>query len=103
MSKNNKKGKSIKILKVEKILYGLLFLLVIAVPIANVFTKALLSESNIEVEQLKSKINKQTNLNESLSMQINELASLDKIQEVAKEAGLTYNNDNIKVVNENHE
>ena len=34
-------------------------------------------------------------------MQINELASLDKIQEVAKEAGLTYNNDNIKVVDNN--
>ena len=35
-------------------------------------------------------------------MQINELASLDKIQEVAKNNGLTYNNDNIKVVSDNH-
>ncbi len=32
-------------------------------------------------------------------MQINELASLDKIQEVAKNIGLSYNNDNIKVIN----
>lgn len=85
-------------IKGEKILYFLLFLLMVAVPIANVFTKALLSESNIEVEQLKNKITKQENLNESLGMQINELASLDKIQEVAKASGLTYNYDNIKIV-----
>ena len=31
-------------------------------------------------------------------MKINELASLDKIQEVAKNEGLSYNNDNIKNV-----
>ncbi len=95
------KGKKITMVKGEKVLYILLFLLVIAVPISNVFTKAMLSESNIQVEQLKNKINRQTNLNESLGMQINELASLDKIQEVAKEVGLTYNNDNIKVITNN--
>ena len=95
------KGKKITMVKREKVLYILLFLLVIAVPISNVFTKAMLSESNIQVEQLKNKINRQTNLNESLGMQINELASLDKIQEVAKEVGLTYNNDNIKVITNN--
>lgn len=101
MRKNSSKEKNITILKGEKVLYFLLFLLVIAVPLSNVFTKAMLSESNIQVEQLRNKISKQTNLNESLGMQINELASLDKIQEVAKEAGLTYNNDNIKVINDN--
>lgn len=99
--KKNTKGQKFRIVKGEKILYGLLFLLLVAVPVSNVFTKALLSESNIEVEQLKNKINTQENLNESLSMQINELASLDKIQEVAKESGLTYNYDNIKVINTN--
>ncbi len=96
-----KTKKTTKKLKGDKFLYFILFFLVIAIPISNVFIKALLSETNIEVEQLKNKIEKQTNINESLSMQINELASLDKIQEVAKDIGLTYNNDNIKVVN-NH-
>ena len=33
-------------------------------------------------------------------MKINELASLDKIEEVAKEQGLSYNNNNIKNINE---
>ncbi len=96
--KKNTKGRNFKIVKGEKILYFLLFLLMIAVPISNVFTKALLSESNIEVEKLKNKIMAQENLNESLGMQINELASLDKIQEVAKASGLTYNYDNIKII-----
>ena len=69
-------------------------------PICTVLTKALLSESNIQVEQLKSKIENQEDTNESLSMQIDELASLDKIQEVANEKGLSYNNENIKVITE---
>lgn len=34
-------------------------------------------------------------------MKINELASLDKIEEIAEEEGLSYNNDNIKTVDEN--
>lgn len=99
MRKNNNL-KKVKILKGEKILYFLLIFLVVALPLTNVFVKALLSESNIQVEQLKNKITKQTNLNEGLSMQVNELASLDKIQEVAKDMGLSYNNDNIKVIND---
>ena len=33
-------------------------------------------------------------------MQVDVLASLDKIQEVATEKGLVYNNDNIKNVND---
>lgn len=97
-----KSSKKIKILKGEKLLYFILFFLVVAVPISNVFIKALLSETNIEVEQLKNKIEKQSNINESLNMQINELASLDKIQEVAKNIGLSYNNDNIKIVTNNN-
>jgi cell division protein FtsL len=97
MKKNNK-TKTVKILKGEKLLYFLLFFLVIAIPISNVFTKALLSETNISVEKMKNKIEEQSSINESLNMQINELASLDKIQEVAKDAGLSYNNDNIKVI-----
>ncbi len=96
--KKRKTTKNLKMLKGEKFLYFILILLVIAVPISNVFTKAILSESNIQVERLKEKVENQSNLNESLSMQINELASLDKIQEVAKNNGLSYNNDNVKIV-----
>ena len=60
--------------------------------------QATLSKINIEVEQTKKTIKAQEKKNESLSMKINELASLDKIIEVAHEQGLSYNNDNIKSV-----
>lgn len=95
-----KKKQKNKLLRGEKLIYIFIFMLIMSMPICTVFTKALLSESNIEVEQVKSKIEKQSNVNESLSMQIDELASLDKIQEVASEKGLSYNNENIKVINE---
>ena len=41
------------------------------------------------------------NTNDSLRTEIYELASLDKIQLVAQEDGLQYNNENIIVVKDN--
>ena len=94
--KKNKKRKTR--LKGERFLIVAILLLIVATPLLNVFTQAKLSESNIEVERLKEEIEYQNNINESLNMKINELASLDKIREVASEEGLTYNNNNIKVI-----
>ena len=96
-----KKEKKVKVLRIEKLIYGLIIFVAVMIPIANVFSKALLSESNIQVEKLENKINKQIGINDSLNMQINELASLDKIQAVANELGLSYNNDNIKLITSN--
>ena len=70
----------------------------LAIPVCNVYTKAILSESNIELEEIKSDIKEQENINDSLKMEISELASLDTIQTIAAENGLTYKNINIKVV-----
>ncbi|MCI8467528.1 MAG: cell division protein FtsL [Bacilli bacterium] len=95
-----KTKKKIKIVRGEKIIYWMIFFLIVTMPLCTVLTKALLSESNIEVEQMKAKIERQKDVNDSLSMQIDELASLDKIQQVATEKGLSYNNENIKVINE---
>lgn len=93
-----KNSKKVRFLKGEKVMYFVIVLVAVLIPISNVFTSALLSETNIEVEQLKKKIDKQTSNNESLSMQINELASLENIQAVANEYGLSYINDNIKTI-----
>jgi len=93
-----KNSKKVRFLKGEKVMYFVIVLVAVLIPISNVFTSALLSKTNIEVEQLKSKIDKQTSNNESLSMQINELASLENIQAVANEYGLSYINDNIKTI-----
>ena len=94
------KGKKLKLLKGEKIIYFIFALMVVATPLVSVFTKAMVSQTSIELEQIKEKIETQTGINDSLNMKINELASLDKLQEVANEHGLSYNNDNIKVITE---
>ena len=94
------KTKRIKFLKGEKLMYILLLFLVWAIPVCNVLTEAMLSQSNIEVSKLKNKIENQTKTNESLNMQINELASLDNIKALADDLGLSYNNNNIKNINE---
>lgn len=94
-------GTKIKFFKGEKFICIFLFIMIFSAPVLVVFSKATLSKTNIEVEELKNKIEKQSNLNESISMKINELASLDNIQNIAKEVGLSYNNDNIKTIEKN--
>lgn len=96
--KTKKMKKVVKIGKFEKLIYSFAFLLLVSSPFAVVFLQATLSKVNIEVEQIKKEIKTQEKKNESLSMKINELASLDKIIEVAHEQGLSYNNDNIMSV-----
>ena len=94
------KTMKVRRLKGEKIVWLFIFICIISTPLLHVYTKSKLSESNIQVEKLKKNISEQSNINESLSMKINELASLDKIREVASSEGLSYNNDNIKVIEE---
>jgi cell division protein FtsL len=92
--------KRVKFLKGEKLMYGILAIMILAIPVAKVCTQAILSESNIKVERMRKDINKQQRYNESLSMKISELASLENIESIANELGLSYNNDNIKTLSE---
>lgn len=92
--------KRLKMSKFERLVYVFTVVMLVAMPFALVFSQATLSEINFEVEKLNKKIDAQEKKNESLTMKINELASLDKIQEVAKQQGLTYNNSNIKTISE---
>ncbi len=95
MKKNIKK---IKFLKGEKIFLFLIILCGILSPMLTVSSKSILSKSNIELERVKKKVEKQESINESLEMQVNELASLSTIQDIAREYGLSYNNDNIILI-----
>lgn len=90
--------KKYKISKFEKLIYSLSIFLLVISPISIVFSKATLSEINFEVEKQKKQIEEQKKTNESLAMAIDELASLTKIQEVAEQQGLSYNNSNIKTI-----
>ena len=95
-----KAKKRLKMSKFERLLYTLaLFLLVIS-PVSIVASKATLAKINFEVEKQKKEIEEQEKVNESIAMTIDELASLTKIQQVAAEQGLSYNNNNIKTVTE---
>ena len=92
------KQKKLKLRGVDKLMLTILIILALLTPLVVVFSKSILSRSNIEVERIKSKVEKQDTINESLMMKINELASLSNIQGVAKEFGLSYINDNIIVI-----
>ena len=100
MKKKVKVKKRLKMSKFERLLYTFAIVLLVISPISIVFSKATLSKVNFEVEKQKQEIEEQEKVNESIAMTIDELASLTKIQEVAAEQGLSYNNNNIKTVTE---
>ena len=93
-----KTRKKVKLYTIDKLIISIIIMLLVSTPILIVYSKSVLSKSNIEVEKMRKKIEKQETINESISMKINELASLSNIQDVAKEYGLSYQNDNIIVV-----
>lgn len=90
-----KTRKHVKIRFVDRILLFIIIVITVSSPVVIVYSKSKLSKSNIELERLKSKIEKQETINESISMKINELASLSNIQEIAKMYDLSYQYENI--------
>lgn len=92
--------KRLKMSKFERLIYTFLIVALLSTPFMLVFSQATLSKINFEVEKTKKQIKVQEKKNESLTMKVNELASLEKIQEVAKEQGLSYNNNNIRLIEE---
>ncbi|MBR6113049.1 MAG: cell division protein FtsL [Bacilli bacterium] len=94
--------KRLKMSKFERLIYTFLLVVLLATPFMLVFSQATLSKINYEVEKTKKDIKYQEKKNESLTMKVNELASLEKIQEVAKEQGLSYNNSNIRTIDEDN-
>jgi cell division protein FtsL len=101
--KKKKIKKRLKMSKFEKFIYSLAIFLLVISPVSIVFSQSTLAKINFEVEKQKKEISAQKKTNESLSMTIDELASLTKIQEVAEQQGLSYNNSNIKSVIEDNE
>lgn len=98
MKKNTKTTTKIKTCPMDHFFFGVLTVCVLASLFVIVGTTSTLSTTNIELERLKENIETQENINSSLSMQVDELGSLSNIQDVAKNYGLSYNNDNIIVI-----
>ena len=82
----------------EKSIVSLTVVTAFCVFVSIFFFKSQLSSVNIEVEKLKKTVSKQEKINESLTMKVNELVSLENMQLVAAEEGLEYNNSNIIVI-----
>lgn len=94
--KRKKKGNN----KLEKFIYKSFVFTTVILVVGIIYSRATLGKINLEVQELSDIIKDESEDNQSLAMKINEMVSLDKIQEVSEELGLTYNNDNIKSVTE---
>ena len=87
-----------KFLTKEIVLITLILISIVVLLFTIVFGQATLTKANVEVENLKNKVVEQQQTNEVLAMKRDELSSYDKIDAVAKSAGLAYNNSNIKSI-----
>lgn len=94
----NKKKKKKKFPKLERFLYKSSFVIMFLLVLGIVFTSASVSKLNIELQEMSIKVESQQDTNQSLSMKINEMASLENIQIISKNLGLSYNNENIKTI-----
>ena len=92
--KRKKKGSN----KLEKLIYKSFVLTTVILIVGIIYSRAALGKINLEVQELSDIIKDESEDNQSLVMKINEMVSLDKIQKVSNELGLTYNNENIKSV-----
>jgi len=92
--RKNKKG----FVKLEKMIYKYFVLTTVILVVGIIYSRATLGKINLEVQELSGIIKNESEDNQSLVMKINEMVSLDKIQQVSTELGLTYNNNNIKSV-----
>ena len=95
-----KKKKSVRFTKFEKVLFVITGVICLSYPFMSVFAKSTLSEMNYKLESSKEEIAEQSKNNESLQMKINELASLENLEAVAKKMGLSYTSNSIKTIDE---
>ena len=80
-------------------LYVLAVLCLCSTFVLKIFSSASSSNLKMEIEKINLKIEKQENLNESLTMQVNELTSYENMDSLLKDMGLAYNNENIIIIN----
>ena len=85
-------------MKIEKFIYKSFMFSTIILIVGIIYSRAMLSKINLEIQELSGIIKEESEDNQSLAMKINEMVSLDKIQEVSAQLGLTYNNENIRSV-----
>lgn len=97
---SRKRVKRVKISAGEKLLYTFATLALCSTFLLKIFCSANIGNLNIMVEKLKLDVATQSKKNESLTMQVNELTSFDYVNNIVKDMGLAYNNENIIIIND---
>lgn len=98
MKKRN--HRKMRITKGERLLYRTAAFCFSLTILLKIFCGAGIQHFSMSVEKVRYEINSQEKRNESLTMQVNELTSFDKIKDIVKDMGLAYNNENIMVIND---
>lgn len=83
----------------EKVLYFGGFLALVLTLTFKIFVGAGIGHYSLTVEKLNRMIDNQEKQNQSLVMQVNELTSFDNVKKVIDQMGLSYQNENIIVIN----
>lgn len=96
MRKNKKKGMLFS--SMERFVYKLLGVIIVVLVVLIVFSETTLAQINIESQKLEKEVDEKKKLNASLEMKIDEMTSLDNINEISREYGLFYNSDNIRTI-----
>ena len=82
----------------EKLLWFTSLSCIAIMLLVEVFARANVGNLNMSVEKLKYDISEQEKKNESLSMKISELTAFDNVKGVVDELGLSYNYENIIII-----
>ena len=87
-----------QVTKQEKNLIKLGVFCISAVFLIEIFAHANVSNLSLNIEKIKYNINSLEKKIESLNMKVSELTAFDNVKGAVKKAGLSYNNDNIIVI-----
>lgn len=93
-TKTRRKG----ITKGERTLYISIVTMLFLVMFIKIYTSASLGNLKMDIEKLNVEISSQEKKNESLNMKISELTAYDNIKGVVNEMGLSYNYENIIII-----
>lgn len=86
------------ITKGERFLYLSIVVMLFLVMFMQIYSAASLGNLKMNIEKLNYQISNQEKKNESLNMKISELTAYDNIKGVVSEMGLSYNYENIIII-----
>lgn len=87
-----------RITKGEKVLYISIGIMLFFTMFLKIYSAASLGNLKMSIEKLNYQISTQEKKNESLNMKISELTAFDNVKDVVNEMGLSYNYENIIII-----